>query len=339
MGALKLRAIPAAATLALSLLLLAGVAASAPTRQEVVKAEKLFNEARALMAKGKFEPACPKLEESQKLDPAPGTKYQLAACLEKTGRPATALAYYLEVADLARAAGFKDKEKVAREKAAALEPTVPRIVIEVLPRHRARGLTITRDGAPVDESLWNKPILLDPGEITLEASAPGKKPFKTTVIVSGEGTRVTTPIALVDVAPPPVDEPPPPPPKSSFGAQRIAALGVAAVGAGGIVVGAVFGLDAKPTYDKAVKDPKLCPTPATCYPEGVRLVKQAQTDATISTIAFAAGGVALAGGVVLFLTAPSGGAKPATEPESGASAVVVPVIGDRFGGLVVVGRF
>jgi len=312
-------------------------ALSAPTRKEVQQAEKLFNDARALMAKGKFETACPKLEESQKLDPAPGTKYQLAVCLENTGRPATALAHYLEVAELAKAAGFKDKEKVARDKAAALEPTVPRIVIEVSPRNKVSGLAISRDGAPVQESLWNKPILVDPGEYTIAASAPGKKPFTTTVVVTGQGTRVTAPIALADVEAFSEREKVEPPPKSAFGPQRIAAAGVSAVGVGGLIVGTVFGLGAKPTYDKAVKDPKLCPTPATCYPEGVRLVKQAQTDATIATIAFAAGGVALAGGVVLLLTAPSSAPKPA--PDSGITATVVPVVGDGFGGIAAVGRF
>ncbi|MEZ4309608.1 MAG: hypothetical protein R3F14_16350 [Polyangiaceae bacterium] len=162
------------------ILLSGGDLSAAPSRKDVQAADKLFREARALMAKGEYEPACPKLEESQGLDPAPGTQYQLAVCYEHTGRPATAVTLYLEVAELAKQAGYKDKEKVARENADALSPKVPRLVIEVADALRGPGLAITRDGAPVPESDYNAPILVNPGEVTIEATAPGK-PFKSTV--------------------------------------------------------------------------------------------------------------------------------------------------------------
>lgn len=327
---------------ALALLLLATTAAAAPTRQDVAKADKLFKEARTLMSQAKFDVACPKLEESEKLDPAPGTRYQLAVCYEATSRPATALALFLEVADLARSAGFKDKEKAARDKAAALEPKVPRIVIEVSTTRRPSGLTITRDGAPVEESQENRPILVDPGETTIEATAPGRKPFKTVVAVKGEGARVTVPISLAPLTPLPTEEPPPPPPPSSFGPQRIAAVAVSALGLGGLVAGTVFGLGAASTYDKAISDSTLCPTKKTCYPEGKALVDQAQSDATISTITFIAGGAALAGGVILFVTAPSRPAAP--PPTTGhhkphSTLSLTPVATPTFTGVTAYGQF
>jgi hypothetical protein len=315
---------------------------AAPSRQDVAKADKLFRDAKTLMGQGKLAEACPKLEESQSLDPAPGTKYQLAVCYEGTGRLATALAYYLEIADLAKAAGFKDKEKVARDRATALEPKVPRIVIEVAAADRPSGLAITRDGAAVEEGQYNRPILVDPGECTIEASAPGKKPFRSTVTVKGEGTRVTVPIRLQDVEDFGKRDvlPPPPPPSTGVGGQRIAGIVVGVAGLGGIAVGSVFGLQAKSTYDKAIKDTTLCPSKTACYPEGKKLVDAAQADATLSTIAFAAGGVVVAGGLVLILTGrpspqpPASGNKP-----SSASATVVPVLAPGFGGLTAVGRF
>lgn len=312
------------------------VASAAPSRQDMQKADKLFKEARTLMGKGDYQPACPRLEESQKLDPAPGTQYQLAVCYENVDRPATALALFLEVAELAKKAGFTDKEKVARDNAAALEPKVPRIVIEVPAKQRVTGLVITRDGATVEESQYDRPILVDPGEATIEATAPGKKPFRSVVTVKGTGTRVTVPILLDDIAPPPSDKPPP---KSSFGPQRIAAVGVAALGVGGVVVGSVFGLQAKDGYDKAISDPSLCPTKKACYPAGKRLVDGARGDALISTIAFAAGGVALAGGVVLFLTAPSGSPPPSEKKSGAVSVTVVPVAAEGYGGLAATGTF
>lgn len=317
------------------------LALAAPSRQDVAKADKLFRDAKTLMAQGKLAEACPKLEESQSLDPAPGTKYQLAVCYEGTGRPATSLAYYLEIAELAKAGGFKDKEKVAREKAAALEPKVPRIVIEVAEAGRPGGLAVTRDGAPVEEGQFNRPILVDPGEITVEASAPGKKPFRSTVTVKGEGTRVTVPVRLADVEDfGKRDELPPPPPKTGIGGQRIAGIAVGVLGLGGVAVGTVFGLEAKSTYEKAIGDTTLCPSKKACYPDGKKLVDAAQADATLSTIAFAAGGVAVAGGLVLILTARSAPPAPTSgQKGSGASATLVPVLAQGFGGVVAVGEF
>jgi hypothetical protein len=303
-----------------------------------MKADKLFKEALKLMDKGTFEPACPKLEESQKLDPAPPTQFQLAVCYENTARPATALALYLEVADLAKQAGKKDKEKFARDAAAALEPRVPRIIIEVPQAARPAGLAVTRDGKPVEEGQYNRPILLDPGEPTIEATAPGKKPFKSVVSVKGVGAKVTVPIQLEDLV---AKEPdgPPPPPKSRFGPQHYAAFGVAAVGVGGVVVGSIFGLNARDGYEKAINDPALCPTKKTCYPEGKRLVDAAQTDALISTIAFAAGGAALAGGVALFLTAPSAPSPSTGKALTAPTVTVVPVAAEGYAGLAASGTF
>ncbi|MFO0587943.1 MAG: hypothetical protein U0441_10410 [Polyangiaceae bacterium] len=311
--------------------------AAGPSKQDVAKADKLFRDAKMLMGQNKFAEACPKLEESQSLDPAPGTKYQLAVCYENTGRPATALAYYVEIADLAKTAGYKDKEKVARDKAEALEPRVPRIVIEV-PATAPSGMTIRRDGNAVEPSQYNRPILVDPGSITVEAEAPGKKPFRSTVVVQGEGTRVTVPVRLQSIEEEIKHDEAPPPPPPGLGAQRIAGIAVGAVGLGGVALGSVFGLQAKSAYDKAMGDPSLCPTKTACYPEGKKLVDTAQSDAMISTIAFAAGGVALAGGIILILT---GAPKPQTPASDSAPpiATLVPVVTPGFTGVTATGHF
>src|SRR5689334_6286435 len=75
---------------------------------DVETARALFRSGRGLVAEGKYEQACPKFEQSLKLDPGLGTKFNLADCYEHLGKTATARTLFLEVAALARQAGQSD---------------------------------------------------------------------------------------------------------------------------------------------------------------------------------------------------------------------------------------
>ena len=74
-------------------------------------ARALFDEGRRLASQGKYDAACPKFEESQKLDPGMGTLFNLADCVEHLGRTATAWVWFREVGDAANRAGQADREK------------------------------------------------------------------------------------------------------------------------------------------------------------------------------------------------------------------------------------
>ncbi len=69
----------------------------------------------------------------------------------------------------------------------------------------------------------------------------------------------------------------------------------------GVVLGAVFGISAKSKLNQSNDGP--CDKQDTCDVSGLSLRHDASHAATVSTIAFA-GGVAIAAGVVLYLTAP-----------------------------------
>jgi hypothetical protein len=104
--------------------------------------------------------------------------------------------------------------------------------------------------------------------------------------------------------------PPPPPPKTSppdeapsDDTQRIAGLVIGATGLAGLGVGGVFGALALGAYGDSEEGP--CDAQNRCTSEGLELRDTADVDATVSTIGFIAGGVLVAGGVVLVLTAPS----------------------------------
>src|SRR5689334_11081114 len=69
------------------------------------KAERLYDEGVALVDQGNYAAACPKFEESQRLDPALGTQFNLADCLEHTGKLGSAFRLFGAVERAARAAG------------------------------------------------------------------------------------------------------------------------------------------------------------------------------------------------------------------------------------------
>src|SRR5258708_17552643 len=88
-------------------------------------AQALFDQAKQLATSGKYADACPKFEESERLDPGIGTQFQLASCYEHVGRIASAWTLFLDVASAARGMKQPEREKVARERAAALEGRIP----------------------------------------------------------------------------------------------------------------------------------------------------------------------------------------------------------------------
>jgi serine/threonine-protein kinase len=191
---------------------LATPARADPTPEDKATAEALFEHAKGLMKEGKYAEACPKLEESQRLDAGIGTMLYLADCYEKGGKTASAWAEFLDAASTARAAGQLEREKRARERAATLEPRLNRLSITV--GVEVPGVEVQRDGVPVQRALWGTPVPLDPGDHNIVAAAPGKKTWSKLVRLDPADL---TPIAIVvpaleDAPLPPAHAEPTPPP-------------------------------------------------------------------------------------------------------------------------------
>jgi hypothetical protein len=287
-------------------------------------AQTLFDEAKRLMKEERYALACPKFEESQKMDPGLGTQFHLANCWQHIGRTASAWALFREIEAEARARSQVGRERVAHDRASALEPWLSKVEIAPHQAGDMPGVEIRRDGIEVGREQWNVPVPIDPGTHMVTMSAPNKQLWKTTVDVPPDGK-----IAMVDV-PPLADVPDLPavgrakslhstaapatgvtsrmPPdvaempvmENRGGAQR--AIGWFLVGAGvaGLGTGIYFG--AKWLDDRGSSD--LHCIGNMCDPIGMNLRSDARTQARYAEVALSAGGGALLIGTVLVATAP-----------------------------------
>jgi hypothetical protein len=210
------------------------------------------------------------------------------------------------VAAIAKASGQVDREEVARARARALEVKVPRLFIEVPAANRVPGLQIQRDGVLLGEPQWQTPIPLDPGEHAIVASVPNGRTWNTTINLQRDS--VTMKVVIPSLAGPiartslSLDPAPLPPEESRSDGKTQRLIGVVVGGAGlvGIGVGTFFGFQSMARHDDAVS---LCKGDV-CTSHGTELRAQAITAGDVATIALIAGGVAVAGGAVLYLTAP-----------------------------------
>jgi hypothetical protein len=268
----------------------------------VAAAQALFDRARELMIAGHYGDACPKLEESQRLDPASGTLLNLADCYEHQGRLASAWLKFLEAAAASRAGANVDRETTARDRAAALAGKVPKFVIKVS-GDPTPGLEVRRDGEVVERNQWGVPLAADPGEHTISASAPGRSPWRTTATLKAADTTAIAVVIpeLARTATPPeatlearAAQP--------LGTQRLFAIAATGAGVVGMALGTVFALQSKSKHDDA---DRFCNGPACFDQRGVDLGEEAKQAGNVATIAFTAGALAVAGGALLWFTAPA----------------------------------
>tara|TARA_R110002096_G_scaffold77896_12_gene183591 strand:+ start:109695 stop:110666 length:972 start_codon:yes stop_codon:yes gene_type:complete len=175
-----------ASILGLALSVLTHASTAGAQGQDIAAAEALFQEGRRLMDEGKSKEACPKLEESQRLDPGTGTLWHLGGCYQETGRLAQAWATYHLVAQEAQRTGETQKVKAALKRANELEPKLHKLVIAVPEKHRVEGLSVTRDGTALGEGAWGAAVPVDVGTVRIEASAKGRRSWSKTIEIEGK---------------------------------------------------------------------------------------------------------------------------------------------------------
>jgi hypothetical protein len=193
---------PSYAVLACALWLAWPAPVAAQTETRAAVAEALYRQARDLMAAGKYDQACPKFAESQRLDPATGTLLNLAACHEKQGRLATAWLEYSDAQMAARRDAREDRVDYARTRAQELEPKLSRLTLTLASGADDAALSIELDGASVGRAVLGAPTPVDPGLHTVRVSAPGKKPWSASVQIGAMADQQSLVIPALAAAPP-----------------------------------------------------------------------------------------------------------------------------------------
>jgi hypothetical protein len=289
--------------------------ARADAASDKAAAEALFSQGKALLEQGNTAEACKSLEASQRLDAGLGTLLYLADCYERAGRLASAWATFREAASIAKGRGDSARASVASERADALEPKLSRLSIQVAGGNPP-DLVVERNETAVPRATWGVAVPIDMGTHQIRAHAPGRLDWTGSVTVEDNGMTASIEIPRLAAAaeqPEASEMPARTTPEGAVGAdappeagsgQRAAGLVVGGLGVVGVAVGAIFGIDAIGKNDDSLA---LCdPNDATrCTAEGKQLRDQAGRAALASTVAFGVGGVALATGIVLYVTAPS----------------------------------
>lgn len=293
----------------------------AQSASDIEAAERAFNEALALMDAGRYSEACPKLETSDRLAPGSGTLLNLADCYEHLNRIGSAYRAFEGAQARANQNGKRERERVARERAALLLPRLSRLVL-VAPADAPSGFSVALDGGTLPATAWSMPLVVDAGTHVLDARAPGRRAVSLSLPPLSEGQTISVEVpSLAHEASSPDGSPG----ASSFDAQRIAALVSAGVGLTGIVAGTAFGLHAMAKHDDS---DDYC-TGNTCSDvRGVSAMQDARRAGDRSTASFIVGGLGLAAASVLWFVRPFSG-----------SALGEAQLGVGAGGVAVRGRF
>jgi hypothetical protein len=293
------------------------------TAADVAGARALGQEGVKLADSGNCRDAIDRLSRAERIFHAPTTLERLGECQVQVGKIVTGTENLNKVVRESlppnAPAAFVQAQERAKRILADARPKIAKLRI-VVTGPAEGSATVKVDGEPVPPAMLTSNRPTDPGEHTVEASAPGYK-SATSTITLGEGGADSVALVLevdpnarkpeatpaaVPPAPAPADGHPaaaassaPPPPSSP---NRLPAYIAFGVGGAGVVVGTIFGalaLGKKGSLNDACAQ-KIC------TPDRQNDIDTGKTFGTVSTVGFVVGAVGVVAGAVLFFTAGSG---------------------------------
>ena len=324
--------------LVLACLALPGVAAAqdvAPAEHDAAVTQ--FQAGRRFVEQGNCKEAIPRFVESLKHEQSVGARFNLAECSRAEQHLSDAWNQFKQAEQIAIQKHDAERRDAAQKAIAELEPKVLKVRM-TLPTE-VKELVIKIDGRQVPEvdyALLATSYAVDPGQPhRIDVTAHNRAPWSKGGVQGPAGAEL--PAITIDLGPPLQSEDP------NVGAgQRMTGIIVGGVGVAGVAVGAIFGLlasgaksDAKSACESGA--PGTFSYPNTCNPGNKSQVDDkngsAKSNATISTIGFIAGGVLVAGGAVLYFTAPKAYGKEA------ARLHLAPAVGPGLAGAFLGGSF
>jgi hypothetical protein len=298
---------------------------------DAAAAEQLFVAARAAMEKGDFTTACERFAESQRLDPAAGTLINLADCLDRQGKIASAWQRWKEALDMLRP--DDERRAAVSQRAQSIEARVPKLELQ-LSAKAPPGTTAERDGVALGSASFGISLPVDPGPHRIVAKAPGRAPREYALVVK-EGESSTLDIEPGDAvagetsapALPAPASPAPAPPVRDEGAPATRTWGFVGIGIGaaGLLVGGVAGVLAISKKNEMEDACHRVGEELLCTSAGIDAAESGNTFATVANVSVAVGLVGVAAGAYLLLTS---GAETRT------SAFVRPTIAGATAGVI-----
>lgn len=283
-------------------------------------ARELLKQGYNLKKEGKYADALARLVESLRLDSQLKTLVNIADCEEMLGQLTQAQKHWILARDQASLQGDQTLHAEAEKRLSALEARMPRLTINVA-GPKPEGLEVRRNNVLLGAVALGTPLPADPGQHSVVVSAPGHQDARFEVSLAEKDSKTIEvrpgpPLSASSEAPATAAAPAGPsssPLVQSEGSagpadagnrfwngQRIAAVGAAGLGVVGFAVAGWSWSQAGAKHDDALA---LCET--SCGRDAQSKQEEAVSSAKLSTAMLIAGGVLVAGGAVLWLTAPS----------------------------------
>ena len=321
--------------LAIAGIALCGLAATA----HADRADQLFKKGQKLLGEKRYAEACAALEESDRLDPEIGAKLNVARCYQEWGKLATAFRWFSDAEQMAIKAGDRRTAKI-HALAEDLDRDVPRLKLVLPAGAITENLVVQLDGVALALAAVGDERRVDPGA------------HEVAIIVDGRRRAREIPVQRGDRADVPLDVPTRARPRRTAGAPEAEAdpgrtrrlIGLGASGAGAVAVGiaGIATLRARSDYQHALAGYCGGATDM-CDATGLSRTHSARHRANIATAVTVIGAAAVAGGLVVYFTAPgtASGASPGGERRDRAAHALylAPALGGDGGGVVLGGAF
>lgn len=276
-------------------LLLCTTRAHAQEQRDPAAAEELFRQGRAAAEQHDYANACAKFRESNRLDPAVGTLFNMADCEERLGHLATSWTLFQEVSQ--RLPSDDDRKGMAQKRARALESRVPMLTIH-LRSGVGSALRVRRDDVELGGASLDTALPVDPGEHVVRVEAEGRVPseFRVRLAASDHLELEVRPGASRSEGSEGSEGTSSKPQQAQHAAYALGVAGIA-----GLVTGAVAGilvLNRKNTVDKNCQD-------HVCNQAGLDAAHSGKTWGIVTSVGLATGALGLGTATYLLLSAPA----------------------------------